>query len=254
MAGAKGWAPRLPHQPGSCAVPVRHSCPPSPPQALARDFMVKTRRRKGMTDDVSINKYFEDALLLQLAQQGEPGLRALRRSAAAAVAPPLQLGQQGEPSLRSLRRSAAAAAATARRRCSRGSRASALALCCWHAAAATPPPLPAPAAAVVGVCAAAVDARALVLAVARPSCRSCQPRLPESPPLPCSRCGASATTVGGSEQRRAAACGATTCLHAPVPSAAARLAFVSVVRRRAQQPSAAVRCARPGDCCHPDLM
>jgi hypothetical protein len=25
-------------------------------QALARDFMVKTRRRKGMSDDVSINK------------------------------------------------------------------------------------------------------------------------------------------------------------------------------------------------------
>lgn len=42
---------------------------PAPMQALARDFMVKTRRRKGMTDDVSINKYFEDALLLQLAQQ-----------------------------------------------------------------------------------------------------------------------------------------------------------------------------------------
>lgn len=42
---------------------------PAPMQALARDFMVKTRRRKGMTDDVSISKFFDDPLLLELAQQ-----------------------------------------------------------------------------------------------------------------------------------------------------------------------------------------
>ena len=29
--------------------------------------MVKTRRRKGMSDDVSINKFFDDPMLLQLA-------------------------------------------------------------------------------------------------------------------------------------------------------------------------------------------
>jgi len=42
---------------------------PSPAAALARDFMVKTRRRKGMSEDVSINKYFDDPMLLELARQ-----------------------------------------------------------------------------------------------------------------------------------------------------------------------------------------
>ncbi|KAI8137914.1 P-loop containing nucleoside triphosphate hydrolase protein [Fennellomyces sp. T-0311] len=40
----------------------------SPAQHLARDFMVKTRRRKGLSEDVSINKYFDDPMLLSLAQ------------------------------------------------------------------------------------------------------------------------------------------------------------------------------------------
>ncbi|KAL1926710.1 hypothetical protein VTP01DRAFT_5605 [Rhizomucor pusillus] len=40
----------------------------SPAQHLARDFMVKTRRRKGLSEDVSINKYFDDPMLLTLAQ------------------------------------------------------------------------------------------------------------------------------------------------------------------------------------------
>lgn len=31
--------------------------------------MVKTRRRKGLSDDVSINKYFDDPMLLELAKQ-----------------------------------------------------------------------------------------------------------------------------------------------------------------------------------------
>jgi U5 small nuclear ribonucleoprotein component len=30
---------------------------PSPPQHLARDFMIKTRRRKGLSEDVSVNKF-----------------------------------------------------------------------------------------------------------------------------------------------------------------------------------------------------
>lgn len=38
-------------------------------QALAREFMVKTRRRKGMSDDVSINKYFDEVLLRTLAAE-----------------------------------------------------------------------------------------------------------------------------------------------------------------------------------------
>lgn len=48
---------------------VLHPLEPSPPQALARDFMVKTRRRKGLSEDVSINKYFDDPMLLELAKQ-----------------------------------------------------------------------------------------------------------------------------------------------------------------------------------------
>jgi 116 kDa U5 small nuclear ribonucleoprotein component len=42
---------------------------PAATNALAREFMVKTRRRKGMSEDVSINKFFDDPMLLQLAQQ-----------------------------------------------------------------------------------------------------------------------------------------------------------------------------------------
>ncbi|KAI8350399.1 P-loop containing nucleoside triphosphate hydrolase protein [Blakeslea trispora] len=41
---------------------------PSSGQQLARDFMIKTRRRKGLSEDVSINKYFDDPMLLALAQ------------------------------------------------------------------------------------------------------------------------------------------------------------------------------------------
>jgi U5 small nuclear ribonucleoprotein component len=44
---------------------------PSPPAALAREFMVKTRRRKGMAEDVSVSRFFDDAALLALAQQDE---------------------------------------------------------------------------------------------------------------------------------------------------------------------------------------
>ena len=33
---------------------------PSPAPHLAREFMIKTRRRKGLNEDVSIVKYFDD--------------------------------------------------------------------------------------------------------------------------------------------------------------------------------------------------
>ncbi|XP_047316583.1 110 kDa U5 small nuclear ribonucleoprotein component CLO [Impatiens glandulifera] len=42
---------------------------PAPVQHLAREFMVKTRRRKGMSEDVSINKFFDEAMVVELAQQ-----------------------------------------------------------------------------------------------------------------------------------------------------------------------------------------
>lgn len=42
---------------------------PQPAAHLAREFMVKTRRRKGLSEDVSINKFFDDPMLLELARQ-----------------------------------------------------------------------------------------------------------------------------------------------------------------------------------------
>ncbi|CAG9133733.1 unnamed protein product [Plutella xylostella] len=40
-----------------------------PATQLAREFMIKTRRRKGLSEDVSINKFFDDPMLLELARQ-----------------------------------------------------------------------------------------------------------------------------------------------------------------------------------------
>lgn len=42
---------------------------PQPTTHLAREFMIKTRRRKGLSEDVSINKFFDDPMLLELARQ-----------------------------------------------------------------------------------------------------------------------------------------------------------------------------------------
>ncbi|KAJ3049957.1 U5 small nuclear ribonucleoprotein component [Rhizophlyctis rosea] len=41
---------------------------PSPAQHLARDFMIKTRRRKGLSEDVAVTKFFDDPMLLELAR------------------------------------------------------------------------------------------------------------------------------------------------------------------------------------------
>ncbi|GBF92682.1 116 kDa U5 small nuclear ribonucleoprotein component-like [Raphidocelis subcapitata] len=42
---------------------------PAPVAALAREFCVKPRRRKGMAEDVSVAKFFDDPMLLELARQ-----------------------------------------------------------------------------------------------------------------------------------------------------------------------------------------
>jgi len=39
---------------------------PSPALALAREFMIKTRRRKGLNEDVSLLKFFDDPKLLDI--------------------------------------------------------------------------------------------------------------------------------------------------------------------------------------------
>jgi 116 kDa U5 small nuclear ribonucleoprotein component len=51
---------------------------PSPPPHLAREFMVKTRRRKGLSEDVSVNKFFDEPMLMKLADtEQDDGLAAL---------------------------------------------------------------------------------------------------------------------------------------------------------------------------------
>ena len=42
---------------------------PVPNFALARELMVKTRRRKGLAGEVTLNKYFDDAMLMEMARQ-----------------------------------------------------------------------------------------------------------------------------------------------------------------------------------------
>ena len=50
---------------------VLHPLEPAPVPHLAREFMVKTRRRKGLSEDVSVNKFFDDSMLAELAAQAE---------------------------------------------------------------------------------------------------------------------------------------------------------------------------------------
>ena len=40
---------------------------PSPPGALARECMLKTRRRKGLAEDVSAAKYYDPEMLAAIA-------------------------------------------------------------------------------------------------------------------------------------------------------------------------------------------
>eukprot|EP00003_Mantamonas_plastica_P018092 TRINITY_DN2971_c0_g1_i2.p1 TRINITY_DN2971_c0_g1~~TRINITY_DN2971_c0_g1_i2.p1 ORF type:complete len:952 (-),score=335.58 TRINITY_DN2971_c0_g1_i2:2916-5771(-) len=42
---------------------------PSQPSQLARELMIKTRRRKGLNEQVSVSKYFDDPQLLELAKE-----------------------------------------------------------------------------------------------------------------------------------------------------------------------------------------
>lgn len=44
---------------------------PSPAPHLARDFMLKTRRRKGLTEDITISKYFDSPELYEMAKQDQ---------------------------------------------------------------------------------------------------------------------------------------------------------------------------------------
>ena len=50
---------------------ILHPLEPSPALALARDFMIKTRRRKGLSDDISVVKYFDDDQLMRMKGKEE---------------------------------------------------------------------------------------------------------------------------------------------------------------------------------------
>jgi U5 small nuclear ribonucleoprotein component len=48
---------------------ILHPLEPSPVPHLAREFLIKTRRRKGLSDNVSIYKYFDEAVKEQLMEE-----------------------------------------------------------------------------------------------------------------------------------------------------------------------------------------
>mmetsp|Transcript_5060 Transcript_5060/g.7322 ORF Transcript_5060/g.7322 Transcript_5060/m.7322 type:complete len:1028 (-) Transcript_5060:256-3339(-) len=47
---------------------ILHPLEPSPPQHLARELLIKTRRRKGLSEDVSIDKFFDEGMKAKLVQ------------------------------------------------------------------------------------------------------------------------------------------------------------------------------------------
>lgn len=58
----------VPGDPLDKSIELRPLEPAAPPE-LARDFMIKTRRRKGLSEDVSASKFFDDPMLVELAKQ-----------------------------------------------------------------------------------------------------------------------------------------------------------------------------------------
>ncbi|KAI9220726.1 P-loop containing nucleoside triphosphate hydrolase protein [Blastocladiella britannica] len=71
MAFSQAWFDHfaaVPGDPLDRSVVVR-PLEPSPPAALARDFMIKTRRRKGLSEDVSVASVVEDEALLAVARE-----------------------------------------------------------------------------------------------------------------------------------------------------------------------------------------
>ena len=61
------WAV-VPGDPLDASIKLRQ-LEPNPPEALAREFMLKTRRRKGLAEDVSVRKYLDADDEVILAQQ-----------------------------------------------------------------------------------------------------------------------------------------------------------------------------------------
>eukprot|EP00753_Platysulcus_tardus_P000712 PLAT10659.1.p2 GENE.PLAT10659.1~~PLAT10659.1.p2 ORF type:complete len:666 (+),score=352.56 PLAT10659.1:3-2000(+) len=61
------WA-EVPGDPLDTSIVLR-PLEPSPPPLLAHDFMVKTRRRKGLDAKVNVAKYFDDPMLYEMAKE-----------------------------------------------------------------------------------------------------------------------------------------------------------------------------------------
>ncbi|KAG7351729.1 elongation factor EF-2 [Nitzschia inconspicua] len=53
---------------------ILHPLEPSPPHCLARELLLKTRRRKGLSEDVSIDKFFDEAMKAQMAATEAEGM------------------------------------------------------------------------------------------------------------------------------------------------------------------------------------
>lgn len=47
---------------------ILHPLEPSPPMALAREFLIKTRRRKGLSEDVSVTKFLDEGMKAKLIE------------------------------------------------------------------------------------------------------------------------------------------------------------------------------------------
>lgn len=47
---------------------ILHPLEPSPPRALAKDIMTKIRRRKGLSDNLNGDKYYDDAMLMKIRE------------------------------------------------------------------------------------------------------------------------------------------------------------------------------------------
>eukprot|EP00980_Cylindrotheca_fusiformis_P006159 scaffold1319_cov126-Cylindrotheca_fusiformis.AAC.48 len=59
---------------------ILHPLEPSPSQHLARELLLKTRRRKGLSEDVSINKFFDEAMKAQIASAEATAVEPMKLS------------------------------------------------------------------------------------------------------------------------------------------------------------------------------
>ncbi|KAF8333143.1 P-loop containing nucleoside triphosphate hydrolase protein [Cantharellus anzutake] len=66
------WA-IVPGDPTDSSIPLR-PLEPASGQALARDFVLKTRRRKGLGDQIAVSKYLDDEFVLALTASGNADL------------------------------------------------------------------------------------------------------------------------------------------------------------------------------------